>query len=156
MPWRRRIEPFTRPFFKVYSRLGRGMTLGVRGLVVDDHGRVLLIEHTYLTGWFLPGGGVDRGESCETAVVRELIEEAGVRALSRPRLLSMHDNNRKFRGDHVLLYQIDRFELCPATSRGEIAQVGWFHPHALPEPMNPGSKRRIEEALGGAPADVLW
>lgn len=46
--WRTRIEPFTRPLFFAWSRMSRGMTLGVRGAAVDDEGRVLLVKHTYL------------------------------------------------------------------------------------------------------------
>ena len=72
MDWRQRIEPFTRPLFFAFSRVTRGMTLGVRAVVTDDRGRVLLVRHTYLAGWWLPGGGVDRGETTQAAVVREL------------------------------------------------------------------------------------
>ena len=46
--WRTRIEPFTRPLFFAWSRMSRGMTLGVRGAAVDGEGRVLLVKHTYL------------------------------------------------------------------------------------------------------------
>lgn len=154
--WRRHIEPFTRPLFFAFSRLTRGKTLGVRGLVRDQAGRVLLVRHTYLTGWWLPGGGVDGGETTQTAVVRELREEAGVIARSPPRLLSVHSNERFFRGDHVLVFQVDAFDLTEHTSHGEIAEVGWFDPHALPEDINAASARRIAEALTGAPADPLW
>jgi hypothetical protein len=31
------------------------MTLGVRGVAIDSAGRVLLVKHTYLHGWWLPG-----------------------------------------------------------------------------------------------------
>ena len=34
--WRTRLEPFTRPLFFAWSRASRGMTLGVRGVAVDD------------------------------------------------------------------------------------------------------------------------
>jgi len=43
------------------------MTLGVRGVAIDSAGRVLLVKHTYLHGWWLPGGGVERGQTCEDA-----------------------------------------------------------------------------------------
>ncbi|MFN3352818.1 MAG: NUDIX domain-containing protein [Brevundimonas sp.] len=156
MTWRRHIEPFTRPLFFAWSRLTRGMTLGVRGLVVDAEGRVLLVEHTYLHGWWLPGGGVDRGETAHDAVIRELREEAGVRVTGAPRLISVHSNEAFFPGDHVLLFRIDAFQADAFQPSGEIARIGWFPPDALPEPMNRASRDRILEALGGASPAPSW
>ena len=156
MTWRRALEPSVRPLFFLVSRLTRGTTLGVRGVVTDAEGRVLLVEHTYLHGWWLPGGGVDRGETGEAAVIRELREEAGVVATGRPRLLSIHSNHRFFPGDHVMLYRIEAWTMAERTSKGEISRVGWFAPGALPPDVNRGSRARIEEALLGRPSDPLW
>src|SRR5438105_337640 len=114
MSWKRRLEPIARPVFRVISRITRGMTLGVRALVLNEAGEVLLIKHTYVSGWYMPGGGVERGETTEQALVRELVEEAGIRATERPRLVSMHSNHVRFAGDHVLIYRVDAWEPCAA------------------------------------------
>jgi ADP-ribose pyrophosphatase YjhB (NUDIX family) len=156
MSLRTRFEPVIRPFFHVYARTRRGMTLGVRGMVLDEGGRVLLVRHTYVKGWHMPGGGVERGETAEEAIARELVEEAGVRATAPPVLISIHSADAKFRGDHIVFFRIDRWETCPATSRGEIAEIGWFAPDALPEATTAGTRARIAEALGGAPRQPLW
>lgn len=154
--WRTRIEPFTRPLFFAVSRMSRGMTLGVRGVAVDAEGRVLLVKHTYLHGWWLPGGGVDRGETTQAAVVRELREEAGLIARSEPRLISVHSNERFFPGDHVLVFAIDAFDLTERTSHGEIAEIGWFALDALPEDTTCATRDRLAEIFGDAPADPNW
>lgn len=154
--WRTRIEPFTRPLFFAWSRMSRGMTLGVRGVAVDAEGRVLLVKHTYLAGWWLPGGGVDRGETTQAAVIRELREEAGLIAKGEPRLLSVHSNERFFPGDHVLVFRIDAFDLTERTSHGEIAEIGWFHPDALPEDATRATRDRLAEIFGGAAPDPNW
>ena len=156
MLWRRRIEPFTRPLFRLVSRLTRGLTLGVRGLVTDEAGRVLLIEHTYLHGWYMPGGGVERGETTEQALARELVEEAGIVVVGRPRLISVHSNHVKFPGDHVLVYLVEQWRACPPTSRGEIHAIEWFAPDALPHDISPSTRRRIEEALRAMESDPNW
>ena len=132
------------------------MTLGVRGVVTDAEGRVLLIEHTYVPGWHLPGGGVDRGESAEAAIARELVEEAGVRPVGRPRLVSFHDNGAVFRGDHILLYRVTEWEPATATSHGEIHRVAFFPRRELPEGVTPGTRRRLAEVFGGAAPDPRW
>jgi len=148
MLWRRRLQPIAQPLFRLYARSTRGMTLGVRGAVINRAGEVLLVEHTYMHGWHLPGGGVELGETAEQAMARELVEEAGVKVTARPRLVAIHANLGRFRGDHVLLYRVESWESCPATSRGEIHQVGWFRPEALPEGTTGPTRRRVAEALG--------
>lgn len=156
MLWLRRIEPLARPFVQRAFRLLRGGTLGVRGLAVDADGRVLLVEHTYVPGWHLPGGGVEPGETAEAAIRREMMEEAGVEITSRPQLLSIHSNHRHFRRDQVLLYRCPAWRPCAPKRQGEIHAVGWFVPDALPPETTPATRARIREALDGADPDPLW
>lgn len=154
--WRTRIEPFTRPLFFVWSRLSRGMTLGVRVIATNERGHMLLVKHTYLHGWWLPGGGVDKGETTHAAAVREVREEAGLIATSEPRLVSIHSNERFFPGDHVAVFHIDRFEMTERTSHGEIAETGWFAPDALPDDITVASRNRILEYLGQKATTPEW
>lgn len=158
MTWRIHVEPFTRPLFFAWSRLTRGKTLGVRAVAVavDAEGRVLMVRHTYLAGWWLPGGGVDRGETTQAAVVRELHEEAGLIARAAPRLVSIHSNDRFFPGDHVVVFRLDDFDRGERTSHGEIAEVGWFSPSDLPADTNRGCRARLAEIFDGAPVDPDW
>jgi ADP-ribose pyrophosphatase YjhB (NUDIX family) len=156
MSWRRPLQPIVWPLYQIYSRLARGVTLGVRGLVLNQAGEVLLVEHTYMPGWYLPGGGVERGETTEQAVIRELQEEAGVQVVGRPQLVTVHANHRVFRGDHVLLYRVDNWTPCEASQQGEIKTVAWFAPDQLPPNTSPGTRRRIVEALDGAEASLHW
>jgi 8-oxo-dGTP pyrophosphatase MutT (NUDIX family) len=156
MSWRMRFEPILRPLYRAAARRTRAMTLGVRGLVTDAEGRVLLIRHTYVKGWYMPGGGVERGETAEEALERELMEEAGVRMTGRGRLISFHSNHVRFPGDHVLIYRIEAWEPCAPTQVGEIEEIGWFAPDALPDGITPSTRRRIEEALGDAEPHPHW
>jgi ADP-ribose pyrophosphatase YjhB (NUDIX family) len=156
MLWRRRLEPFVRPFFRFDARLRRGLTLGVRGVVMDAERRVLLIEHTYVPGWHLPGGGVERGETAVDALARELEEEAGVRPTTTPRLISIHSNHRSYPGDHVLVYLVEAWTHRPATSRGEIHQVEWFALDRLPPGVTPATRARLAEIFGGQPNHLEW
>lgn len=155
--WRRKLEPLLRPLIRGYARSTRGMTLGVRGVVLDGAGRVLLVEHTYVGGWWLPGGGVDRGETLEDAVARELREEAAVEPTQRPALVSIHSNEPRFRGDHVAVFRIDHWRaLEHRPDPREIRDTGFFALDALPEGVTTGTRRRLAEAFNGVDSDPMW
>lgn len=50
----------------------------VSGLVLDDHGRVLLIRHSIDGDWVLPGGCVEPDEYPADRLVEEMREETGL------------------------------------------------------------------------------
>ena len=134
----------------------RAVTLGVRAVVLDAAGRVLLVRHTYAPGWYLPGGGVDRGETAEAAIVREVFEEAGVRCRERPALHGLFHNAR-LRRDHVACYVIRHCEpVATARPDWEIAESAFFAIEALPEGTTAATRRRLDEVLQGGPVPAHW
>lgn len=141
----------------LYSRLMRGMTLGVRAAVLDEAGRVFLVRHTYVPGWHLPGGGVEVGETLLEALAKELREEACIRLNGEPLLHGVFFNRVASRRDHVAVYVAREFtvESVKQPDR-EIAEAGWFSIEALPEGTTAGTRRRLVEILEGAIARADW
>lgn len=48
---------------KIYWRIFAPVTVGVRAVIVNPANEILLVRHSYLQGWYLPGGKADRKES---------------------------------------------------------------------------------------------
>ncbi|MGE0232035.1 MAG: NUDIX domain-containing protein [Flavobacteriaceae bacterium] len=140
-----------------WFRLTRGLTLGVRAALRDEHGRFLLIRHGYTPGWHLPGGGVERGETMLAALHREVEEETGARITGQARLFGIYHNGSSFPGDHVGLFVIDDWnrEAVPRPN-AEIAEQGFFEPERLPDAVTMGTARRIAEIVGGLPPSAEW
>jgi 8-oxo-dGTP pyrophosphatase MutT (NUDIX family) len=154
---RRTLEPAIRRVLHAYWRFARGMTLGVRAIVIDPLGRVFLVKHSYVSGWHLPGGGVETGETIHTALARELLEEGGIAALEPPVLHGMFFNGRVSRRDHVALFVIRAFRQDggPRNTR-EIVDCGFFSPGALPPDTTRGTRARLAEVLDGAAISERW
>lgn len=136
-------------------RFTRPLTGGVRALVLDGP-RVLLVRHTYLAGWHLPGGGVEAGETFEDALARELREEAAVAVTGRPRLFGLYLNTAVTRRDHVALYVAERFERGAFEPTREIAEAAFHAADALPDGTTAATRRRVAEVREGRPPDLRW
>ena len=133
------------------------VTLGVQGLVIDDMRRVLLVRHGYRPGWHFPGGGVERGESLELSLQRELLEETGVIATEPPVLLGVYAHFDVFPGDHIVLFVIERWrrETTPSPNN-EIAEQNFFGVDALPDNISDGTQRRLDEVFGHTAQALTW
>ncbi len=153
----RRLEPAIRRVLHFYWRFARGLTLGVRGLVIDAEGRVFLVKHSYVGGWHLPGGGVEVGETLAAALARELFEEGNIELTAPPRLFAVYFNRRASRRDHVALYLVRSFrQSAPPRPNNEIVAHGFFEPHALPQDATRATRERIAEALAGKTVAEFW
>ncbi|MDB5529701.1 MAG: hypothetical protein JWR51_2804 [Devosia sp.] len=132
------------------------MTLGARVMLIDAD-KVLLIRHTYVPGWQFPGGGVDPGETIESAARRELLEETGYKATGSLELFGIYHNKIATNRDHVALYVGRQFEQqFEFRPNREIAEAAWFDKAALPEKITPATSQRIDEVFDQAPRRDVW
>jgi 8-oxo-dGTP pyrophosphatase MutT (NUDIX family) len=154
---RQKLEPYLRKIFHLYFRFARSMTLGVRAVVLDADNRVFLVRHTYVAGWYLPGGGVEVGQSFRAALDRELMEEGRIEVLDEPVLHGVFLNSHVSIRDHVMVYVVRQFrqDRLPEPNR-EIAECGFFPLGDLPADTTAGTRLRLAEVLDGRPIIATW
>lgn len=154
---RQRFEPLIRRVFHFYWRFARGMTLGVRAVVLDREDRVFLVKHSYVSGWHLPGGGVETGETFLSSLKRELIEEGRIEMTGEPVLHGLFFNRRVSRRDHVAVYVVRAYrqDRLPEPNH-EIVACGFFGVADLPSDTTRGTRARIAEVLENLPLTEDW
>ena len=140
-----------------YWRQTRALTMGAQGMVLSADNLVLLVRHTYRPGWHFPGGGVEKGETVETALTRELHEEAGVELDARPNFFGLYANFKAFPSDHIALFVVRawRQQVVPRPNR-EIAEQRFVALDDLPEATAGSVRRRLDEVLGNAERQEQW
>ena len=141
---------------KLLYRLLRLRTFGVKAMVFDPAGKLLLIRNSYGPThlWVLPGGGIGRGETPEAAAAREVKEEVGleVRQLAR---VSQHFSAREGKRDSIVLFTAQA-DGEPRIDRLEVEEARFFPLDALPETVSASTLRRIAEYRGERAPDGAW
>src|SRR5712691_2056109 len=128
----------------------RGFRIGVYALVFDGE-HVLLAHRRDIDWWNLPGGGVERGETVDEAIVREVREETGLE-VKVERLVGVYSKPQK--QELVLTFRcaVIGGTLCETE---ESRECRYFLPSALPANTLPKHRRRIEDALLNRPEAVI-
>ena len=156
-PRRSLIEQITTRLAHLSFLAMRPMTLGVRGIVLDAADAVLLVKHSYVQGWHLPGGGVEPGETCEAALARELQEEANVIVEAPTILHGLFFNAHVSRRDHVAVYVVRRFRVTGERAPDrEILEARFFARDALPEDATRATRARLAEIFERQPLSAIW
>lgn len=139
-----RVNEKISPRFKLLSKLlhlyffaVRPMTLGVRVILRNEDEEILFVKHTYTPGWYLPGGGVEVGEDVRSAAKRELLEEVGIKKLSKLRLKNVLYNNKISKRDHVVVFEAEVFkEEFQFKKNFEITELKFFKQKNLPNDID--------------------
>ncbi len=143
-------------FLHRFFMMTRGMTLGVRAACFDREGRIFLVRHTYVPGWYMPGGGVERGETALDALRKELREEGNLEIVGGIELFHAYYNRNASRRDHVLMYRVTVEQTAPRVPDREIAESGFFALDALPQDTTAATLRRLRELSGEAERADYW
>jgi len=158
------MKRLIRPTFAAYESVAKvvrrarwPLTIGVRVIVRDDEGRVLLVKHTYTPGWHFPGGGVEKREPAVDAASREVREEAQIELTDKPELVGVYLNLAQIKCDHILLFKAGRWRKTDDKARPmEIAEAKFFALDALPKGASAGTLRRLAELAGREAQSAMW
>lgn len=135
-------------------RLFRPRTLGTKCLVLRGR-ELLLVRHSYEALWFLPGGGVEKGESFWDGARREVLEETGL-AVERLSLFHLYHARAEGKDDHVALFVAEAPDGEPRPDGREVVAAGFFPLDALPPDASPATRRRVAEYLAGRAGGDRW
>ena len=127
---------------KLYINIAKPTTVGVKLLLVWDQ-TVMMVKHTYQPYWYLPGGGVKKGETLMDAARREAAEELDAE-LGKLNLFGLYTNINGKNTDHIVVFSCDTFTFTGKTD-WEIERFDLFPIDKLPPDVSPGSKQRINE-----------
>lgn len=129
---------------RIYWFIFRPKTTGVKCLIEHDD-NYLFIKQTYgsrMYNWNLPGGGVEKNESIESAVKREVFEEVDI-ALSDVVELKKYTSNFEYKVDTVYCFYSKVTTKNTVIDKKEILDAQWFPKNNLPENIS----RSIKESL---------
>jgi 8-oxo-dGTP diphosphatase len=121
--------------------------LGAAAAIFDEHGKVLLVKHSYgRPKCERPGGAVEEGEGVVEAAVREVHEETGLHVIAQ------HLTGVYFDVDalHFVFSCRSRDAgSMPRPDAQEVTECEFWSPDGLPRPISDFTVRRVEDAVSG-------
>jgi ADP-ribose pyrophosphatase YjhB (NUDIX family) len=130
------LSRIIRPLFQVF----------VAAVMFDEDKKILLVKSTYKRFhlWGLPGGSLEYGEHPEKAVIREVLEETGLKICIERFLLV-----NSWRPDRVGLYYLFRIVDGTFHPSEEVSEFAYFSVEDLPDvhPIDVGMIKRLHRMV---------
>ena len=121
------------PIRRSYWFIVRPTRMGVKCLI-EHQNKFLFIRNSYGSKrWTIPGGGVNRGESLESAVIRETREEVNITP-SNLINIGTYIHQKEYKHDSLTIFytktQSPKFTIDPV----EIEEARWMTFDEVPQP----------------------
>lgn len=105
---------------------------GVNIIIRNEEGHYLLVRHNYKDKkWSLPGGGIRRGETSKRAIIREVLEETGLRIVDRPLYFADVQLEFAWKNKVILFVAIEWDGVINPMNKDEISEVRFFKPEEI-------------------------
>jgi ADP-ribose pyrophosphatase YjhB (NUDIX family) len=141
------MEPLRAPIFSRPTPLAVG-----DAAIIDKTGHILLIQRADNHKWAMPGGALEVGETPAEGVIREALEETGIRC-EAVALIGVFDSricgsiSRHHMYHFTFLCRPLGGDVAVPSHANEVLDVHWFAEEALPTDIAPGHVSRIPEAF---------
>jgi 8-oxo-dGTP diphosphatase len=142
---------------EVARHLLRRPVVGIAAAARTRDGRWVLIRRADTGTWATPGGTLEWGETMQTALARELLEEAGIENAVIERVVGVYsrpDRDPRFHAVTVMVVCAVDAPTRPPVNPLEILEVGIFDGDALPRPLALAQDDMMDAALRGDAAIV--
>ena len=120
--------------------------IGITGVVLDDHDRVLLLRHRFWKDnpWGTPSGYLERGETIEAGFAREVAEETGLE-ITDVRIVTINSGFR-LRLEVGLAARVVG-SAQPGVDGVEVEEARFFAFDDLPDDLRASQRAVIDQAL---------
>ncbi len=144
---KRFIYKITHPFIKFYWKIFKPKTFGSRAIVICNR-NILLVKNININYWSLPGGKIDKGETPENCVLRELKEELDLNGVEIDYKLGQYVSKKEGKSDTIYIFVIKVKDFV-FKKQWELEDAKWFSLDNLPENISPAGFLRIKEYISG-------
>jgi mutator protein MutT len=121
---------------KLYWFVFRPNGYGVKCIIEKTDGKILFIKNTYGKGnWNFPGGKIEKGESSETAIKREVLEEVGI-GLDSVRKIGSFISTLEYKKDHIEVFHACIQGDVGKVQESEIQEYVWADKYLPPQPLS--------------------
>lgn len=128
---------------------------GIRAVIVNNTGEILLQQRTDTAMWGLPGGAVEPDETVFEALKREVAEETTLTVIDAEPMALYCGPDQKFaypNGDKVQIFAVafivQKWEGQPRADGIEGSKVRFFAKSNLPENLVPIHRQTIKDSTG--------
>lgn len=123
--------------------------VSVRALIQNQNQQILLVKEAALGTWSLPGGWCDLFETPSQAIIKEVLQEAGI-VMKVEKLIGISDRakykNKPHWSEYALMFSGSVISDTKKFSH-ETSEVGFFDINNLPELSFKTTKEEIKRAL---------